>query len=87
MADGLPHVNHEHDENHSSLSKTYSAGRVVRGGSWIGQAGFCRAAIRNRFDPGSRWIIQGLRLSEGQEPAAAEPQGAERQDRKGGSRG
>jgi len=55
-----------------------NAGRVVRGGSWDFQALYCRAAIRNRFGPGYRRFNLGMRLAAGQEPEAAEPQGAER---------
>ena len=54
------------------------ARRVVRGGSWSGRARFCRAAYRFRWEPGDRWVNQGFRLAAGQEPRAAEPQGAER---------
>lgn len=49
-----------------------SAFRVVRGGSWIDRAQYCRAAFRIRGHPGSRWLIQGLRLAAGQEPQKPE---------------
>jgi formylglycine-generating enzyme required for sulfatase activity len=52
-----------------------SAERVVRGGSWLYLAWFCRAAIRNRLDPVGVWFNIGLRLSAGHELGAAEPPG------------
>ena len=65
-----------------------SASRVVRGGSWDGRARSCRAAFRDRFEPGFRWGLLGFRLAAGQEPSAAEPLGAERPlEGKGGRRG
>ncbi|MCP4379510.1 MAG: SUMF1/EgtB/PvdO family nonheme iron enzyme, partial [bacterium] len=36
--------------------------RVIRGGAWSGDAGYCRAACRNDYDPGSRYDIIGFRL-------------------------
>jgi formylglycine-generating enzyme required for sulfatase activity len=36
--------------------------RVVRGGSWHGGAGHCRAAFRNRRAPGTRFNSMGLRV-------------------------
>ena len=44
------------------------AERVVRGGSWIDHARFCRAAYRFRFGPGIRRGNLGFRLAAGQEP-------------------
>jgi len=58
------------------LSKTYSANRVVRGGSWNNQAQTCRAAYRNRNHPGNHWNNQGLRLAAAHPPrssTAADP--------------
>ena len=55
-----------------------SAPRVARGGAWSFQALVCRAAYRGRGEPVVRWLDQGFRLVAGQEPRAAEPQGAER---------
>jgi formylglycine-generating enzyme required for sulfatase activity len=52
--------------------------RVVRGGSGLHRAQFCRAAIRDGDLPGLRWGYQGLRLAAGQEPA--EPPQEERSD-------
>ena len=59
-------------------SKDKSAIRVVRGGSWFILAQNCRSAYRCRIEPGNLWLNQGFRLAAGQEPKAAEPQGAER---------
>jgi formylglycine-generating enzyme required for sulfatase activity len=61
------------------------AGRVVRGGSWVNLARYCRAAIRLRLNPDRDWHSSGLRLSAGQELGAAEPPGAERPARRDGS--
>jgi len=36
--------------------------RVMRGGSWYGNAGRCRSAYRSRRDPGHRLVIQGFRV-------------------------
>ena len=36
--------------------------RVVRGGSWLGGAADCRAAIRGRRGPGGRNWVQGFRV-------------------------
>lgn len=35
--------------------------RVLRGGSWLGNGGYCRAALRNGFDPGYRSGNVGFR--------------------------
>ncbi len=51
-----------------------SAGRVVRGGSWLYPAQRCRAAYRDHDPPGSVWDYFGFRLFAGQEPVL----GAER---------
>jgi len=50
--------------------------RVVRGGSWINLAWYCRAAYRFWFVPGNRRYFLGFRLAAGQEPRAAEPLGS-----------
>ncbi|MBX7211561.1 MAG: formylglycine-generating enzyme family protein [Verrucomicrobiaceae bacterium] len=63
-----------------TITADESASRVVRGGSWINQAQFCRAAIRDWLEPADRWSALGLRLSAGQEPA--EPPTGERSDAK-----
>ena len=41
--------------------------RVIRGGSWGNVAQGCRAAVRSRFEPGSRYVGLGFR------PAAVVP--------------
>ena len=38
------------------------AGRVNRGGAWLNDAGFCRAAYRGRYTPDYRSIYLGFRL-------------------------
>ena len=48
--------------------------RVMRGGSWVARARYCRSAYRGRGLPGDVWRNLGLRLAAGQnEPSAAEP--------------
>jgi len=42
------------------------AGRVLRGGSWGGNAGYCRSALRSGFVPGDRDVSIGFRLARGQ---------------------
>ncbi len=37
--------------------------RVIRGGSWISTAGYCRSAFRNSREPGSRHNFLGFRLA------------------------
>ena len=63
---------------HEVLDRMADFSGRVRGGAWLSQARFCRAAIRHRYLPESRDRVLGLRLSAGQELQAAEPQGAER---------
>ncbi|WP_254173852.1 formylglycine-generating enzyme family protein [Planktothrix pseudagardhii] len=36
--------------------------RVMRGGSWIGNPRNCRSALRNRYEPGSRFRLYGFRV-------------------------
>lgn len=43
-------------------SEEWSRLRVLRGGSWNGAAGDCRAAIRGRNAPGARFWVVGFRL-------------------------
>ncbi len=43
------------------------AGRVFRGGSWSGLAGFCRSAYRGRAQPGIRYYSLGFRCARVQE--------------------
>jgi formylglycine-generating enzyme required for sulfatase activity len=38
------------------------SGRVIRGGGWDGDAGFCRSANRDRYAPGRRYDYLGFRL-------------------------
>jgi formylglycine-generating enzyme required for sulfatase activity len=53
---------------YNSYSETNPTGassgqfRVLRGGSWFGNAGYCRAALRFRFNPASRINHYGFRL-------------------------
>jgi formylglycine-generating enzyme required for sulfatase activity len=50
--------------------------RAVRGGSWLGDAHFARAAYRNASDPSFQFDFLGLRLSRGrahQPPASSDP--------------
>ena len=54
-----------------------SAFRVLRGGSWLDDAGYCRSAIRLGPHPENRYRNVGLRLSAGQELESAEPSAAE----------
>jgi hypothetical protein len=44
--------------------------RVLRGGSWVNNARFCRSAYRSHDHPGFSYGIIGLRLSRGQEGRA-----------------
>ena len=37
--------------------------RVLRGGSWLNTAGYCRSASRVRYEPGNRDIYLGFRLA------------------------
>ena len=37
--------------------------RVLRGGSWNGNANLCRAAFRNNFDPTDRYLFSGFRVA------------------------
>jgi formylglycine-generating enzyme required for sulfatase activity len=37
--------------------------RMIRGGGWFNDSGCCRAAIRTRFEPGSRSDYLGFRLA------------------------
>ena len=46
------------------------AGRVIRGGSWVGNARHCRCASRLRYRPDSRYYDLGFRCARAQ---AAEP--------------
>ena len=39
------------------------AGRVLRGGSWLDRARYCRSAIRSRYAPGYRHDFFGFRLA------------------------
>ena len=46
-----------------SEAPTESARRVLRGGSWVGQARYCRSAVRFADDPGNRERSVGFRLA------------------------
>jgi len=39
------------------------SGRVIRGGSWYGNAQYCRSAYRDYCDPSNRYYNVGIRLS------------------------
>ncbi|MBP8971341.1 formylglycine-generating enzyme family protein, partial [Myxococcota bacterium] len=47
----------------SAWEKPTGSRRVVRGGSWNGDAGFVRAAFRNGVDPRFRFSNLGFRLA------------------------
>ena len=54
-----------------------SAYRVLRGGSWIYDARYCRSADRFAYEPGYRYGSFGFRLARGLPEAQAEPAGVE----------
>ena len=45
------------------VSTSGSANRVIRGGSWNHDAGYCRSASRGRLDPSNRYRHLGLRVA------------------------
>jgi hypothetical protein len=51
-------------------------GRVLRGGSWINDGGYCRSAYRLWNHPGDRHDIIGFRLSRGQASPGTTPEAA-----------
>jgi sulfatase modifying factor 1 len=55
-------------------------GRVLRGGSWLRDGRFCRAALRFWYGPGVRYFILGFRLAPGQRPGPAGQEAARRAD-------
>jgi len=57
--------------------------RVVRGGSWFGNAWYCRSARRNHGEPGDRSLNLGFRLARGPMGRPAEPEEAEGPGRAG----
>jgi len=42
---------------------TKAAGRVDRGGGWVGAAWYCRSASRIRFEPDDRFVLLGFRVA------------------------
>lgn len=44
------------------IGPSSGSGRVIRGGSWLGDAYFCRSACRNYLNPGTRNNSVGFRL-------------------------
>ena len=70
-ADGFDKYPAEAVENPTGPGKQPSetAGRVLRGGSWILEARFCRSAMRYGHDPGERYVSFGFRLARGLPPA------------------
>jgi formylglycine-generating enzyme required for sulfatase activity len=42
---------------------TEGSDRVIRGGSWDGEAAYCRSAYRGRYDPSYRNRNIGFRLA------------------------
>ncbi|WP_374495622.1 formylglycine-generating enzyme family protein [Zoogloea sp.] len=54
--------------------------RVLRGGSWINDGQYCRAAARCRNEPGFRGNTIGFRLAPGQRPGPAGQEAARRAD-------
>jgi formylglycine-generating enzyme required for sulfatase activity len=54
-------------------AKDQGLSRVIRGGSWYSDAGWCRSAFRNRYDPGIRFNYLGFRLVRLKRSAAVHP--------------
>ena len=52
----------------SWLGKKQVSDRVLRGGSWFGDARFCRSAGRGNFAPGGRGDLVGFRLARSVNP-------------------
>ena len=48
---------------HDPSGPESGSGRVIRGGSWISDAEYCRSAFRGRIDPGDRDDDLGFRLA------------------------
>jgi len=71
------------------LSYYGETSRVVRGGSWIGIARFCRAAFRRRYAPDDRYDSLGFRPARVQAPGvqASDPGNAERSGLRAGTAG
>ena len=51
------------DDGEAWVYKPRGANRVIRGGSWVNDARYCRSAYRNYEWPGSRRYYVGFRLS------------------------
>jgi formylglycine-generating enzyme required for sulfatase activity/class 3 adenylate cyclase len=49
-------------KNGSSWEAPNCRERVLRGGSWRSDASYVRAASRNRYDPGVRYVAHGVRV-------------------------
>jgi formylglycine-generating enzyme required for sulfatase activity len=55
-----------------------SSDRVFRGGSWLDDAGYCRAAYRNKYSPDNRYNHLGFRLARVPRPASGSASQSER---------
>lgn len=55
--------NYQPDAVKNPLGPSAGVYRVIRGGSWVSEAGDCRTAIRVRVDPGYRLHGYGFRLA------------------------
>jgi formylglycine-generating enzyme required for sulfatase activity len=53
---------YQNSDKKDPLNSTKSDARLLRGGSWLLQARYCRAASRNRLGPGNRLINIGFRV-------------------------
>ena len=60
---GAYDANHLDKQEDPRESVSRASPRVIRGGSWFHDAGFCRAAFRGRDAPDSRFSFLGFRLA------------------------